>query len=226
MIAAEWGNVAMIRFFIDYGADVNYQDEFGNTPLRVATVSEWPKAVTELLKLGAEVDRSDNFDWTPFMKAANKIKVYYDKVEIKEIEEFQERDRVACSDDSGKDLVEILVKNGKMWVENIEQPKIVEMLLNAGADINKKTETLGWTAAGFRPKVRQALMDLKAGKKKYISVIVKKSMDEERMKLLQAYSDEVDKKFREGQMEIDKKYPVSKRFKSLDKKMLIEEEVA
>jgi ankyrin repeat protein len=56
-IAAEWGNIEMIRFLIEAGANCEIRDEiFGLTPLMTAAHHNLPEVIAALLEGGADVN--------------------------------------------------------------------------------------------------------------------------------------------------------------------------
>lgn len=76
------GNVKLVNFLADSGANLNYQDRNGISPLHLAAMNGHTKTILTLLRMGADPNLSDNMGKTPLDLCAktplkNKIKVYY-----------------------------------------------------------------------------------------------------------------------------------------------------
>ena len=56
------GNVDAVRSWVASGADINVVDEDGFTPLMLATLHS--ECVAEMLRLGADARRVNNYGWT------------------------------------------------------------------------------------------------------------------------------------------------------------------
>lgn len=63
-IAATCGNVEILRFLVENGANVNATDDFGFTPLMAASDSQFLDAVTFLIDQGADVNLHDSGGFT------------------------------------------------------------------------------------------------------------------------------------------------------------------
>ena len=75
LAAAENGNLRAVRKWLRAGADANYADKTGRTPLHACCRSNNPELVKTLLKAGAEPDRQDEGGWTPLHCAAYNGKI-------------------------------------------------------------------------------------------------------------------------------------------------------
>ena len=63
--AAKTGNLNNVTKLIYEGADVNIKDEYGVTPLMIASMCKYEDKVNELLKAGADVNSKDKYGGTP-----------------------------------------------------------------------------------------------------------------------------------------------------------------
>jgi ankyrin repeat protein len=63
--AAQAGDCSEIRRLVAAGADVNSQDEHGNTPLKYASAEPYPDALRTLIALGASPHLPDHRGFTP-----------------------------------------------------------------------------------------------------------------------------------------------------------------
>jgi ankyrin repeat protein len=62
--AGEDGNVDAVRSWVASGADINVVDERGDTPLMVASYCHRAECVAEMLRLGADARRVNNYGST------------------------------------------------------------------------------------------------------------------------------------------------------------------
>jgi hypothetical protein len=69
MLAADAGNREMVKLLVDAGADVNYANETGDTPLSNACVDGSIEVVRYLLEKGANIANVDLFGATIFDRA-------------------------------------------------------------------------------------------------------------------------------------------------------------
>jgi hypothetical protein len=118
--AANDGDVDMCKFLIGNGADVNYLDKFGGTPLhRAAVASGGEKTVEYLLSAGAKPDVVNYECDTPLHKADNAAiaKLLLEK---------------------GADVNSIGGRGcTPLWDAVVQtKPDVAEVLLNAGAEMN------------------------------------------------------------------------------------------
>jgi hypothetical protein len=68
--AVEMGDIEMVSFLLESGADVTPSDELGWTPLHIASNLAFAPAVSELLFYGADPNVKDKFGATPLMVLA------------------------------------------------------------------------------------------------------------------------------------------------------------
>ena len=72
MDAAGKGDVAKVQALLAQGADVNYQNQYGNTALIIASGKGRAEVVKHLLANGAEVNLQNKFGKTTLSVATNK----------------------------------------------------------------------------------------------------------------------------------------------------------
>ena len=70
--AAEYGQLSVVKFLLDNGADVNARSHFGYTPLHTAVLSGRKNIVEVLLSRGAKVDVQDKEGKAPLHYAAER----------------------------------------------------------------------------------------------------------------------------------------------------------
>lgn len=63
--AAQAGDVLKVHQLVSGGADVNIQDENGNTPLKYASAEPYPDVLRALILLGASPTLADHKGFTP-----------------------------------------------------------------------------------------------------------------------------------------------------------------
>jgi len=115
--AADSGNPAIVRAILDRGVDVNLKSEDGSTALMLAAATSSPKVVRMLLRAGAkETINAANWKGVTALLAAARGQADRSSAII---DDEMVRARYAESDD-----------------ETDHRGEIVEMLANAGADIN------------------------------------------------------------------------------------------
>lgn len=69
-IASMEGYIDIIQLLITHGADINYKNEFGDTPLMAATFNGHEEAACFLIDAGADIDQRDNLGNTALMRIA------------------------------------------------------------------------------------------------------------------------------------------------------------
>ena len=65
-------NIEGVKRLIQAGADVDIQDNYGETPLFIASNKGYLEIVQILIQAGADVDKQDEFVFTPLMIASKK----------------------------------------------------------------------------------------------------------------------------------------------------------
>ena len=118
-------HLAMIRRFIQEGADINIKDStFGWSPLHWATSRGEKEIVSLLLDEGADVNVKDENSWTPLHEAVSNNDIQIASLLL----------------DEGAD---VNVEDRNFWIPLHEAVsnndiQIASLLLNEGADVNKK----------------------------------------------------------------------------------------
>lgn len=137
-------SVPQIRKLIKAGADVRSQDKYGWTPLMAAVSDEAdPDVVEQLIKYGADVNARNKDGWTPLMIiAGNCLNVSLVK-KIKDIEKAKKLKKKKKKKKNNDDSVS--EKKEKIVVTNVKTAKIIDILIKAGADVNKQ-DNKGMTA--------------------------------------------------------------------------------
>ena len=69
--AIKLGDIDTVRLILDAGADVNTQNEFGYTPLMIASILGQTEIANLLIQRGADIDARDNGGDTAVMYASN-----------------------------------------------------------------------------------------------------------------------------------------------------------
>ena len=132
-LAAKEGRTDTVKTLLDKGADINAKNSNGWTALMLATLGGCKNIVEVLVNKGADVNKKNNKGMTALMVAANKgltppptVQALLDKMMSK-------------SQGSVPSFM----------LEEVNGYKsIVMILLNKGADVNKKNNN-GWTALMF-----------------------------------------------------------------------------
>ena len=82
--AAQAGDVSEVERLVAAGADVNIQDENGNTPLKYASAEPHPEVLSTLISLGANPHLADRRGFTPIHCVAGHG-FYEESIEMAEI---------------------------------------------------------------------------------------------------------------------------------------------
>ncbi len=164
-IAIEAGKDEIAKMLIEAGAKLEVLNNEKQTPLHLAAKTNNLEMVRTLTYLGAAVDIGDKSGWTPFHFAIDNknlemAKVLHQKgADVNRKEDIQGKTPLIIACLSGEeDLVRWLLDNDAktnhrdkggympLHVSAMKDFKnIVDMLLNAGADINAKETTYGRT---------------------------------------------------------------------------------
>ncbi len=135
-MAAGGGHRECVELLTDTGGDINAKDEHDLTPLHLAAGIGKVDCLEVLLANGADVNAKDENDWTPLHKAADFGKV--DCLEVLLASEVNVNARTKKQHTS-LHLIGMSFKGSKAEME-----RCVELLINAGADIDAKDDD-DWT---------------------------------------------------------------------------------
>ncbi len=143
MGAAERGNLNTLNLLINAGANIDQQGKDGWSPLMLASLNNHAAVVSRLVEAGANSDLHDNNGWTALMQAV-----------------YQGHDKVVgiLAPTSHEGLDRALLVAALMG-----HNRVIEILLEAGADINASTEdgetALMLAAQKERPDTVRLLLD-------------------------------------------------------------------
>jgi len=185
-----------VDFFIKQGADVNYEDENKKTPLHEAAMKKNPDIINSLIKAGADANKKNIYGWTPLHYIFTSWSSFSDSskmIESINILLSHGSDINAKAEDgttalmlasrfisTRPEVVQAILRGnpdinavndeGKsaliLAAENVENPAIITILLNAGANAKLEDNT-GRTALDWfdmnkwinRSPARKALKD-------------------------------------------------------------------
>lgn len=125
--AAKNGCVECVRTLLDKGADVNWKDKYGMSPLLAAVYQRRAEIVHLLLDGGADINVTSYDGWTPLLCAANSP--FGERLAI---ELVRRGANVNAKSRCGDTALTLAVQMG------VEEPRLVEELLNKGADFDIK----------------------------------------------------------------------------------------
>jgi ankyrin repeat protein len=123
-----------VSLLLDAGADVNSQNQAGETPLHQAAEDYDGEVAQLLIDYGADVDASDHYGLTPLHAAA--VHGAYEVVEVL----VRNGAKLNCRDKRGYTPLHYAVFDFPMWWHN-NYLKVTEILLRAGADPTVRTNT-------------------------------------------------------------------------------------
>lgn len=150
------GNKEIVNLLLSKGAEVNMENNYGWTPLYASLRGYYsydgPKEIIELLlSYGADVNVRDNrYGKTPLHEAADRGYDYIVKLLLLNDGEVNMRDKggrtplhEAADEDYSNNYREVDIEGGKIISMNAHSgkktyKKVLELLLNGGADINIK----------------------------------------------------------------------------------------
>lgn len=120
--AAQSGDVAEVKRLVEAGADVNVQDENGNTPLKYASAEPRPAVLRTLIELGASPHMADRRGFTPIHCVAGHG-FYEEAIEMAEI-------LIAA----GADVNARSQVHGFVPMHEVRTVRMIDFLLQHGAD--------------------------------------------------------------------------------------------
>lgn len=156
----------IVRLLINHGADVNLQDNQGETALMWASIQGNEGIVEALMKKGPDVDLQNNKGWTALMYASANSHKNVLKMLLKNTTKVNLQDSdgwtalMLFSREGLQDEVKTLLEKGAdVNLKSIEydmtalmlaaskgHKEVVKTLLENGADVNLKQNKNGWTA--------------------------------------------------------------------------------
>ena len=151
--------VQIAQLLIQAGADINAQNNYGNTPLNLAALNNRPLVAKALLASKADPTLSNSDGWTPLMSAVNRGHIELVRLLVANKATLNQKEK-----DGWTALHQTVNPSNKGGDEL--QAKIAQALIQSGADINAQTnigETpLNLAAYNNRALVAQTLLAAKA----------------------------------------------------------------
>ncbi|KAL7629604.1 hypothetical protein AAE478_001126 [Parahypoxylon ruwenzoriense] len=135
--AARYGYYEIVTALLDAGANINYQDEYGNTALQFSCWNSNSRVTQLLLSRVPDVDRADNDNFTALTDAARRgatecLKLLLDAGANPEIESISGKRPLIRAADADDECFRLLLDRGAMAVlpNSIEKPN--NHMFNAG----------------------------------------------------------------------------------------------
>ncbi|GMT19636.1 hypothetical protein PFISCL1PPCAC_10933, partial [Pristionchus fissidentatus] len=159
------------NILIDFGINVNKQDEFGNTALHYAVVEAQPSLVRRLMEAGADPTIDNELEMTPLHEAArNGVDTFIETILA----------HAAYKDTSKLDAVDQEDRTALMLyaARSFKSTRGAELLLKAGADVNYA----GDKRSQYRCKGRTALhyaAEFNIGNRAMIEFLVSKNANKD-----------------------------------------------
>ena len=131
MYASKYEHIKIVQILLKHGADVNIQNRNGFTALIYASERGYSKIVGMLLEHGADINQLSNFGENALMIAINQKYVSLDDITktVKILLDYKVNVNIKNKKDGSTALMSAL---------KLDYSKIVEMLLEHGADVNEK----------------------------------------------------------------------------------------
>lgn len=140
MLAAKSGDIQLVQFLIDLGADVGFKNAEGQTALIIALLSGNEDVAQLLVDNGADVGEVDKLGVTPIMIAAKKCSIAMVECLLNKIDPLKRLDYLNITNNNDGATALILAADaGKM--------EMVRFLVDYGVLVNKKAygrEALSW----------------------------------------------------------------------------------
>ena len=134
--AAHEGDMEMIKFLLDNGADINGFSAYDETPLIYAIGNGQQEAAKYLVEAGGDVNLSSSFGATPFIGAVSSGDIELATLMLKKGADvnrhYLELNSNATAGDTADRPLEGAIKSGR--------PELVALLLKSGADVSLKGE--------------------------------------------------------------------------------------
>ncbi|KAI6085393.1 ankyrin repeat-containing domain protein [Hypoxylon rubiginosum] len=126
--AARYGYHEIVTILLDAGADINYQDGFGNTPLQFACWNLYSRVAQLLLTRMPDINRPDNDNFTATADAARRgsfecLKLLLDAGADPEIETSSGKRPLIRAADVNDDCFRLLLERGAQTVLPIDIEK-------------------------------------------------------------------------------------------------------
>lgn len=135
-------NLKIMKYLINHGADVNLKDQNGESLLMFAAAMGKPHIVKLLLQNGAEVNVKDKKNTSAMFYLIKKIPANNPNCFSKEYKQKYHVDYLKTLKElinAGADVNNSELGGGTilMWACQSRQIQVVEMIIKAGADVNK-----------------------------------------------------------------------------------------